>query len=770
MDFNLLNPWMLAGLAGVALPILAHLLSRKRYDVVEWGAMQFLELDPNARRKLRLEDLLLLLVRIGLIALLVLALSRPWISGAWLGHFGSHQSRDVAVVLDGSYSMGWQGPDGTPERAARQAVQSLIDGLYPGDTVTIFDARDHTRLVIGPTRDVRRAMKMVEELPQSSGTSQLAGAVLQAVQLLSRATNLQRDVVILSDRQAKGWQADDQTAWKRLDDLRSLAAVPVRIWAHDVSSPDFGQSSNVTVDRLQLSREITVPDVPLRVKTKLRQSGGNGAESCKVYLSLDGVRQNDQTLLVRLPNPGEASVEFEPRFTEPGSHLITISVDADPLPADDRSDAVVVVRDGLPVLLINGTPSPDPVKNETFFAEAALAGGGDADKPWIRAAVQSLAETDLADVSQYSVIVLANVATLSEDQAAAVEKLVESAGKTVLITGGDQIVKADYNAWFADGRGWLPCRFDSIAEDTAAELRGVRVSNDSLELPWLLPFRSEQGGTLTDARFSKWWKIDWAVDAPEDAKQKSSRPVLAARLNTGDPWLVTKKHGRGTVAVLTSSLDADWNTLPAKTDYVPWLHELLFFLSNTEASRNLEVGQPLVVNVTKDLIVEDYVFRSPEDELLPAERGGDDVQRWARLGAAELPGVYRFEPKPDKPVPDAKPEYFAVQADRGESDLTPLSDDQRAQLTLGDRLKFVESLSELETRMTADTTRAEIWWLILYIFLAVLVWETWLTRHLVRGGQAVAEAGQPESIASVEMPTEGGRRRPVAAAAVAEER
>jgi hypothetical protein len=749
VDFNLLNPWMLAGLAGVALPIVAHLFSRKRYDVLEWGAMQFLELDPNARRKLRLEDLLLLLVRIGLIALLVLALSRPWVSGAWLGRFGSHQSRDLAIVLDGSYSMDWRGADGAPADAARQAVQSLIDGLYSGDTVTLFDARDQTRLVIGPTRDFRQAMQTVEALPPPSGTSQLADAVLQAVQLLSRTTNLQRDVVILSDRQAKGWQADDLAAWKRLDDLRSLATVPVRIWAHDCSTDEFGNSPNTAVDPIQLSRDVTVPDVPLRINTKIRHTGGQGTSACNVHLALDGVRQNDQTLQVRVPTPGETSIEFEPRFAEPGSHLITISVDDDPLPADNRSDAVVVVRDGLPVLLINGTPSPDPVQNETFFAEAALSSVGDAEQPWIRAKVQTLAETDFADVSQYAILVLANVGSLTEDQAAAVEKLAHSAGRTILVTCGDQLVKDDYNTWFAEGRGWFPCALDSIAEDTAVELRGVHVSNESLELPWLVPFRSEQGGELTEARFSRWWKVDWAADAPEEpgtltrraseGNEARTRPVLVARLNTGDPWLLTKKCGRGAVAVLTSSLDADWNTLPAKTDYVPWLHELLFFLSNTQNSRNLEVGQPLLVNVPKDLIVENFGFRAPGDEFLPAESGGDDVQRWARLGAAEFPGVYRFEPKPEKPAPKFRPEYFAVQSDRSESDLTPLSHNQRAQLTLGDRLRFVDTVDDLETRMTSDTTRAEVWWLVLYLFLAVLVWETWLTRRLVRGGQVIVE-------------------------------
>jgi len=50
MTFDFINPLMLIGLAGVSLPVLAHLLSRKRYDVEEWGAMQFLELGRKTQR------------------------------------------------------------------------------------------------------------------------------------------------------------------------------------------------------------------------------------------------------------------------------------------------------------------------------------------------------------------------------------------------------------------------------------------------------------------------------------------------------------------------------------------------------------------------------------------------------------------------------------------------------------------------------------------------------------------------------------------------
>ena len=95
MSFELLNPWMLAGLAGVALPVIAHLLSKKKYDIVSWGAMQFLKLGQETRRRVWLEDLWLLLLRMALIAWLAIALARPWVSAKWLGDIGPQPNRDI---------------------------------------------------------------------------------------------------------------------------------------------------------------------------------------------------------------------------------------------------------------------------------------------------------------------------------------------------------------------------------------------------------------------------------------------------------------------------------------------------------------------------------------------------------------------------------------------------------------------------------------------------------------------------------------------------
>ena len=100
-----INPWMLLGLFGLSLPVIAHLLSKRRYDVVHWGAMQFLELNPNTKRKLRLEQLLLLLLRMGLIALVVFApVVETFIMAGFLSLFLRFFSPTVAILLSAA---GW---------------------------------------------------------------------------------------------------------------------------------------------------------------------------------------------------------------------------------------------------------------------------------------------------------------------------------------------------------------------------------------------------------------------------------------------------------------------------------------------------------------------------------------------------------------------------------------------------------------------------------------------------------------------------------------
>ncbi|MBI1842801.1 MAG: BatA domain-containing protein, partial [Verrucomicrobia bacterium] len=75
---SFLNPIMLAGLSAIAIPILIHLLNRRKFQKVVWAAMRFLQLSVEKnQRRMEIEDMILLVLRCLLVALIALALARP---------------------------------------------------------------------------------------------------------------------------------------------------------------------------------------------------------------------------------------------------------------------------------------------------------------------------------------------------------------------------------------------------------------------------------------------------------------------------------------------------------------------------------------------------------------------------------------------------------------------------------------------------------------------------------------------------------------------
>ncbi len=773
-----LNPWMLAGLLGLSLPILAHLLSKKRYDVVHWGAMQFLELNPNAKRKLRLEQLLLLLLRIALIALIVFALARPWAQGGVFSHLAPANSRDVVLIVDGSYSMGWEGGAVTPHQAALRKASEILDDLHSGDSVGLIDARDQVRAVIEtPSRDFAFVRDQLDKLPPPSGAGNLPAAIHRAITMLSATTNPSREVIILTDGQALGWKADDENLWARVDDLRRQLPVPPRIWVWDVTRPEGEDSAssvspaartNFSVDRLALSRELTVPDFPIRLKTKIRYHAGTkkSAEapeetSRNVYLEVDGQRLREKQQTVRLKPGGEASVEFEYRFLSAGSHVLCAVLDDDNLPGDNRAEAAVTVAEAIPVLLVDGHPGLDPTKTETFFLQAALSPSL-LDHPLVQATVVPWNAFQPSQLDKQAVVILADVPRLTAPQAEAL-KTFASKGGGLLMALGDGVDAAAYNEHlYADGEGLLPAKLLQIQTPPKNDGEGVNVQDASLELTWLMPFRRANDGEFYTVRFEKWWLV---LPAPANAGNEdaslASTPIVAAQLETGDPLLVTRKFGKGSVMLFTSPFDAEshWNTLGIRQHtFVPLIYEMVFHLASPGTSRNVEAGMPLVVEVPADLKLDDYIFAGPDEtEHPPAPQPAEDGRRFVRLNETQLPGVYTFRHKVKPPPPAAlAPEYFVANFDRSESDLTPLSEEEQKRLEQDGRTTFVAGLSYLMENMVDDSTRAELFRYLMILFLIILVGEVVMTRRLVQGGHIDVDietaAGEEQDHEPARMP------------------
>ncbi len=743
MSFGFLNIAMLLGLSAMALPVLAHLISRRKFDIVQWGAMQFLQLGRKTRRRIRLEELLLMLMRMGILGLIAFGMSRPWATGGAISSLTGRVSRDVVLVVDGSYSMGWKGPVDTPHARAIQWGHQCLDTLRPGDTVSILDVRDQVRPAIEtPTGDFDYARTTLDELAAPAGSSNLAAGLRQAIQILGRSSNVSREVIVLTDRQKLPWRPDDVYQWTRIEDSSKQMSVPPRLWVVDVMG-EVRDRINVAVGLPELSRELTVPEFPIRVRATISQTNEE-QKRVTAYFEVDGQRLAEKSQSLELPANGESSVEFEHRFHETGSHLVSIVVDADNLPGDDRADAVVEVADGIPVLVVDGDPQSDPTLADSFFVTSAFSAVR--DTPWVRVDKVSWLDLNSQSFTGQAVAWILNVPTLTVPQGEALVKFVEEGG-TVIFAAGSK----SQAGWYPGLPEPLiqklsPAKLIDIQTDTELKLGAMRIDSESLNAPWLERFRQEQGVDFTSIRFAKWWRMEPVKGdtAPVDAagnpqpgvagkaaQDRSPSGTVLAKLQNGAPWLIAKRLGKGTVVQLATPLDSDWSTLPSKNDFVPFLHEIVFAFSTQRTSRNVEMGAPLVLDQAP---LGELIVKGPDgkESRTPTKMEGD--RRTARFAQTTLPGVYEMR----SAVGAGKPDRFVVNFDRKESDLSALTPPEEQ--GLADKgVAFATDAAVIARNATDQQARSEFWWWLLLIVLGMLVFEVVMTRRLVQGGHVLIE-------------------------------
>src|SRR5262245_20182292 len=168
--------------------------------------MRFLQVSERTRRRVFLEELLLMLVRMGLIAVMVLALAAPADRSGWFRWFGDRGSRDVVLVFDGSYSMAYAGKAGTAHVAAQKWGIELLENLGPGDGVAVLQAKQQVLAPVAePTSDFDLVRSAIHNLAAPRGGCDWPGALQAAFRSFAKSTKAQREIVILTDGQRQGW-------------------------------------------------------------------------------------------------------------------------------------------------------------------------------------------------------------------------------------------------------------------------------------------------------------------------------------------------------------------------------------------------------------------------------------------------------------------------------------------------------------------------------------------------------------------------------------
>ena len=625
MTWGVLNAAMLVGMLGAAVPVVIHLLNKRRDPVVEWGAMQFLELGRKARQKIRITELLLMLARMALLALVALALARPYRAGTGTGTgIGIGAARDVVVVIDGSAGMGRSLGGTTPRALAVKAAREIVASLKPGDSVAVLLASARVRPIVDPPSfdlsKVDEALVALGRSPASGrGSSDIPLALADAFRVLERTGNPAREVVVLTDGQRAAWRPGESSRWTLIRDLRRRLPVPPRVWSVALGSKAPADAPNGSVGPPTVSRALVTPGLPLTVTAEL-DNAGPGPLTRTAELLVDGRAAPGLAQVVGpVSQGGRARLEFKTSLPGAGSHLLTVRLAGgdDALPADDEASVAVEVAPALPVLLVDGEPGREPLSGETDFLRAALAPTGD-ETPQVKATVVPPEGLTAAALQGQSVLVLANVERLEMDQASAVARFLENGGG-VLVAPGDRVDPASYATL-----PWMPAKLGERTGDFAARKVIAHPAPATFTGPVLPPFAQGDAPPLAGADLFGYRRLEPAPGAS-----------VSARLDSGDPWVVEWSRGKGRVLLLAGPLDAEGGTLPVNPDFVPLAHEWAFHLAGGSEPRAVRPGEPIVFDLNPAPLAGRHVVlqpvQTPGGETRPS-RGDPHGAAWRGPG------------------------------------------------------------------------------------------------------------------------------------------
>ena len=631
------TPWMLLGLAAIAVPVLIHLFNRRSAKTIHWGAFKFLiDSMVSRRRRMLIEEMLLLATRCLLLALLALALARPFIQAGsrvpwvvvlpmmllavtffgvsfamwrypkWrhglfllslllaaaaggtvllerrlnLSRFGAGLQRDVVLVIDGSSSMTLkQGAESNFDRARTEA-EAYIKGAERGTAFGILVGGPVAQVVMpAPSTDRRELFSILDSLQPVQGTMDIMNTLSAAAVMLASGNNPSKQIIIIGDGQAAGWHLTEPERWNVITAiLGQFQTKPQIVWRTLPLPPSI---RNVGIADITLSREIVGTDREAGIRVTLANTGSEAVTPEAVLLTAGDAVLTNRT--VRQLEPGTThTVTFQHQFTSVGAQTVQAQVVAnDDLTADDTLTHVVQVVDALRVLIVDGNPVANARDRSSTYLSLALR-----PEAVRLAAENSPPPAGDAEVREF----LIDPEVIDAPAIARREGFTDCCAVILADVPSLPEQTAERLARFVASGGGLFISPGARAQTNfynTWKLDGERVTPLPLQAFTLSPETNRPSIKPASFTYDALRNLrtggdlgavsaarHWLMDSTDDPG------AVAAAFDNDDTFLAARRFGRGTVVMSAIPFDASVSSLPSRGSFLPLVHELVYHLAN----------------------------------------------------------------------------------------------------------------------------------------------------------------------------------------------
>ncbi len=744
MGWALLNSPLLWAAGLISVPILIHLFNRRQFKIVRWGAMDFLlQASKENKRKVKIQHLLVLLLRCLAIILLALLLARPAVSSAGLGFLpGVEDQVERIVILDDSGSLAYRSGRTTAFSRSKRILTRFVEDLArerPRDSLVVIRAstpNQPERLEAPGSEETQRFLERLASYEPGSSSLDLP-RLLESALGDTPPAGKKTVVYVISDMRRRDWQGSEgQIPRRAAEALRAsgrTADGQLRFLGVDTGGEG---TRNLGIVEIEPVDKLAMAGLPYEVRVRVRNYGQADVAQVPIYLETRDATGSAG----RVPLPpiasikagAEAVVVHRTTFLSAGPQALSFQLGGDALPLDDSRHLALRVQEELQALLVEGERGETPLSGDAALLALALAPPGDAlsgVEPRI------VPEADLAgeELDLYDSLVLCNVKAWPSDRRVELERFVRRGGGLAIFLGS-RVDASNYQAvLYREGEGLLPV---SLGDEIEAEAEDKRPSLAPPEgtHPLTAIFGGERNPFLSRVRANRWRQIQ--IDPDKDGLTTT---ILKLQDEAQTPILLEKSFGKGRVLLFNTSANNAWSSWPRNPSW-PIVAQDLVRLLAPPAHRGLVLAcnEPLQVPLDPGRFETQAKLQLPGDrqarELFAAPVEGAPLPQ-IRFTDTSKAGVYRLSTRLRKGGDVVS--LLAANLDASEGDLTPAQTEAfvgglEAAGLESVQASFVSGTDQTELLRVTDGTRAELWRLVLRIMVVVLLLEqvlAWFAAH-----------------------------------------
>lgn len=700
MSLQFLNPALLWGLLAASLPLVVHLLFRRRARPLAFPAIDFiLRARRQTERRLRLKRILLFLARTLVLAAIALAIARPKLESPAAAAEAPRGPSAVALVLDASGSMQYRlGGRTLFERAREELLEALLS-LSPEEPATLVLCGAVPAPPEPPGFDRAALRRALDAAQPTAAFADLTACVAAAAQALSGSEaqlSMGKRIVVATDLTRAAWRLDQPPPMVR------GPAAPLRPEVVVLDAARGAALPNVGITGVDAQPDPAIGPRGFRFDVELQNAGAEPVREQPLQLRV-GAGEAAKTALrafADVPAGAAARKSVAHAFDQGGPTPLTLSIADDALAIDDRRTLVIDVPREVRALVVDGAPSPIKLRDEAWFVEAALASPASPVRPRVIDG-EALATEDL---SGYDAVFLLNVRSPGP-KAAELRRLVERGGG-LFIALGDQVDPDGYGAELGD---LLPLQLHVVKTAVergtpGAETRAARVAEVAWDHPAFGVFQGTAREGLLGARFYR-----YVLTRPASRKGEATAPRVLAAFDDGAPALVEAQRGAGRVLLFTSSVDLEWNDWAIRTSFLPSMQRFAALLAGTLQDKR---EPPTLAGTERRIDL-------GAGRRISALVGPDGRERRGEPFLPSLPGLWQVKVA-DRTGERLDPKLaFAVWADPRESDTRRLADGELTAWLGGEKVARVEG----EGGRTTGGPAFPLWSILLLLGVAAFLAE-----------------------------------------------